>query len=488
MGAAAHIAENPTVSIALACPKCGHMEYASFTMAGKRWQCPVCAQWAVVPQDVPTETPVMLPCPGCSSELRVVRQLLGKQVRCNACGIVLTVSGDAQHLSLVAEERVAREDEGARVTPTIQCKSCGAELPLSPANVGKGAICPNCCLWIADQAPQPTVFAGSPGRTAARHAPARPSVPPPAPRQERPCPSCGAPLTPGAVFCIACGYNLTTGQRAQGPEVESATPRLCSVCGEPLAPGQPRCVKCGISVRATQLAPPLPQRRPAHWPYAAGALGLLLIFIVGGVQCVRVLHYDYRQQFRPLVAECQPIVKFSLAAEPPKEPVGKCIEQKVLVCEEDGRVCDGFTDPDVRPFLPRKVSEVRTIVFLRKAAVKAKTSVSEWNADASGGTAKLPEPLVQPQQVYCWICAVDCASKSVVAEDLLVLEAPSQQQDVLAMAFSGGTGPVAASVANWIQQHTLDAGEARSAASSKPAPIPRPVDSAEGKKQDTSTP
>lgn len=475
--------------IALACPRCGRMEYASSTMAGKRWQCPACGQSAMVPQDTPTENPVMLLCPGCDSELRVVQQLLGKQVRCNTCGMVLTVSGDSWHLFLVRGESVARppdaipapsppyspatssgmESQGPSVSPMVRCKGCGVGLHLMPEHVSKGARCPKCGLWIVEQAPVQTTRGDSPRQAAPSPAPASQSIPRPPRRPPKPCPSCGALLSPSAMLCVACGYNLQTGQRVQGADIESTTPRTCSVCGTPLAPGQPRCVKCGISVRATEVEVPRPKPKRPSWPYAAGAAGLLLMFVVVGVQCVRVLRYDYRQQFRPLVAECQPIAKFSLPAEPPKEPVGKCIEGKVLVCEEDGRVCDGFTDPDLRPFLPRKMSEVRSIVFLRKALVKAKTSVSDWNADAPAGAAKLPEPIVQPHEVHCWICVVDCASKSLVAEDFFVIAPPSQQQDVLSLAFSGGTGPVAASITNWIQQRLLGPGEVSSPPSFKPA-------------------
>lgn len=487
--------------IALACPKCGRMEFASSTMAGKRWQCPACGQSAMVPQDTPTENPVMLLCPGCGSELRVVQQLLGKQVRCNTCGMVLTVSGDSRHLLLVGEKSIAppadaipspsrwhsgatpsgMECEEPTLSPIVRCEGCGVGLQLTPEQVGKGARCPKCGhMWIVEQVPVHTACGGSPILTARSQPPPVQSGPRPARRPAKPCPSCGAPLTPSAILCVACGYNLKTGEQVQGAEIESTAPRPCSVCGALLAPGQPRCVKCGVSVRATEVAAPRPKPKRPSWPYAAGAAGLLLMFVVVGVQCVRVLRYDYRQQFRPLVAECQPIVKFSLPAEPPTEPVGKCVEGKVLVCEEDGRVCDGFTDPDLRPFLPRKMSEVRSIVFLRKALVKAKTSVSDWNADAPAGAAKLPEPIVQPHEVHCWICVVDCASKSPVAEDFFVIAPPSQQQDVLSLAFSGGTGPVAASITNWIQQRLLAPGEVRWAPSSKPAeptPIPEPANS-----------
>jgi hypothetical protein len=53
-----------------------------------------------------------------------------------------------------------------------------------------------------------------------------PSEPPvePAPQPdgiEAKCPSCSAPLAPGAVLCVNCGYNLKTGKKLSAVVVET---------------------------------------------------------------------------------------------------------------------------------------------------------------------------------------------------------------------------------------------------------------------------
>ena len=484
--------------ISLACPRCGRVEYASSAMAGKLWHCPACGQSAMVPPDIPAETPVMLPCPRCGSELRVGQQLLGKQVRCNACGMVLTVSGDPRQLLLVGEESVARpanaipapppsssratsdgvQREAETASAMVCCDRCGVGLQLGPEHAGKGVRCPKCgYLWVVQEAPAQTTRGGSPAPAAPSPAPPSRSSPKAAAQLGKPCPSCGAPLPPGAILCVACRYNLRTGQQVQGANVESAAFRPCSVCGAMLQPGQRICLKCGISVSATQVSAPRPRPRQARWPYAAGIVALVLTFVVAGVQCVRVLTYDYRQQFAPLLAECRPIAKFSLSVDSAKARevrVGKCVEGKVLVCEEDGRICDGFTDPDLRSFLPRKASELGSVLFLRKSPAKVQPYVSKSEADAGLDPLKDHKPIAEAYQVFCQICVVNCRLKSVVAEDILVIPAPSQQS-LLELAFSGGTGPVATSVADWIQQRLLAPGEVVLPHSPSPAAPPSPL-------------
>jgi len=43
-----------------------------------------------------------------------------------------------------------------------------------------------------------------------------------------PCPNCSAPLTPGAVLCTGCGYNLKSGKKLKGAAARSATAEKAS--------------------------------------------------------------------------------------------------------------------------------------------------------------------------------------------------------------------------------------------------------------------
>ena len=93
--------------------------YCASESAGKAARCPLCGQRISVPQDsqAGNDNPVTLPCPRCNNPLRLVRQLYGKRVRCNACGNVLMVSGDPRQLSLVGGNAVARPGAAAAVQP-----------------------------------------------------------------------------------------------------------------------------------------------------------------------------------------------------------------------------------------------------------------------------------------------------------------------------------------------------------------------------------
>jgi uncharacterized Zn finger protein (UPF0148 family) len=65
----------------------------------------------------------------------------------------------------------------------------------------------------------------------------------PTPTPEQRCPDCRAPLTPGAVLCVACGYDLKEGRKLETvrePEAPEAgpphAPHVAEEVREPAAP------------------------------------------------------------------------------------------------------------------------------------------------------------------------------------------------------------------------------------------------------------
>ena len=82
--------------------------------------------------------------------------------------------------------------------PKFACPSCGKQYRWKPELAGRSAKCP-CGAKVV--VPQTMAAASAPAPT-----------PEPAKRANA-CPSCGKSLEAGAVLCIACGYNLKTGQK-----------------------------------------------------------------------------------------------------------------------------------------------------------------------------------------------------------------------------------------------------------------------------------
>jgi hypothetical protein len=84
------------------------------------------------------------------------------------------------------------------------CPQCQQHIACGPEYFGRQIACPACGGQMQVPNPNPP-------------APSTPLVPrPPAPPQAGAgCPSCGAPIAPGAVLCTACGFNLQTGQKLQ---------------------------------------------------------------------------------------------------------------------------------------------------------------------------------------------------------------------------------------------------------------------------------
>ena len=113
--------------------------------------------------------------------------------------------------------------------PKFICPACGKQYRWKPELAGRSAKC--ACggkLVVPAEppganntlAPTPSPVAASvrsPDALAASvktgPAPATPPLPPRPVAGGTACPSCKASLAPGAVLCVACGYNLKTGKK-----------------------------------------------------------------------------------------------------------------------------------------------------------------------------------------------------------------------------------------------------------------------------------
>jgi predicted amidophosphoribosyltransferase len=63
-------------------------------------------------------------------------------------------------------------------------------------------------------------------------------------RQER-CPSCHAPLRPGAPFCGQCGFDLPPDEPGAKPR-----PEKCPFCAAPVEGWEPTCEQCGLDLES----------------------------------------------------------------------------------------------------------------------------------------------------------------------------------------------------------------------------------------------
>jgi len=79
----------------------------------------------------------------------------------------------------------------------FNCPSCGRTLNVKDEYAGKKARCPGCKEALT------VPFAPEAAEAAAAQPAAAASA----------CPSCGGTLADGAVFCVACGYDLRTGKQ-----------------------------------------------------------------------------------------------------------------------------------------------------------------------------------------------------------------------------------------------------------------------------------
>lgn len=364
----------------------------------------------------------------------------------------------------------------------VHCSHCKAGFQAKDEHAGKRAKCPKCGqVLVIGGGGGPAPMAQKPAAKAAASAPAAapsashpPSAVPAKPEPALPagvaagptCPSCGAAMAEKAVLCIACGFNRSTGQKVAraGAAVETddaaapAAPGCCSACGATMAPGTTVCLRCGVDNRAVESQLRRAPRRSGPTRVHIVALSaFFVLFALVGFQCTRMLFHNYGAQFAALINEHKALAKFDSSLETKSDKEQAAVPHfpdKVLVCGEDGQVCAGFTDPGDKPYLARKPSEVRTILFVRQTDVKVTIAAGPVPIVVPGGAGV---PTATGIRVVCQVCIVDCGSKSVLGDDTLHVDpiGPAGSTDVTA---SEGRGPVGRELAEWIERHVALSG------------------------------
>lgn len=94
--------------------------------------------------------------------------------------------------------------------PKFACPYCGKLYRWKPEMAGRSAKCAcGAKLVVPAEAPKSVAV----------------PVAPPAPvASQSTCPGCGAALSPGAVLCVNCGFNLKTGKKLAAVVVETEEP------------------------------------------------------------------------------------------------------------------------------------------------------------------------------------------------------------------------------------------------------------------------
>jgi uncharacterized paraquat-inducible protein A len=132
---------------------------------------------------------------GCGKRLKAAEQHAGKRAKCNGCGQIVSIPGAKSAVpapvAAVAQKRSAPSTPTAKAVATAVPKA----VPAASANH----------LDDFFQAEVPTALPANSLTSSATTTPARQGV--------KSCPGCNQILSPTAVICINCGYNLNTGQK-----------------------------------------------------------------------------------------------------------------------------------------------------------------------------------------------------------------------------------------------------------------------------------
>ncbi|MBV9125241.1 MAG: protein kinase [Planctomycetes bacterium] len=147
--------------------------------------------------------PQILRCPHCSRNIQVADNAAGKQVRCPLCKKIFTAP------SAIAGEPVVAAAGAGRSQTAGAAGAAVAARPSTSAPASTTTVPPE-------------------------------DLAPPSPTE---CPACKAPLLPGAIACMDCGYLL---QAEAGVEPEGP-PNLCTnpACGVANSPKDRVCQRCG---------------------------------------------------------------------------------------------------------------------------------------------------------------------------------------------------------------------------------------------------
>lgn len=129
-----------------------------------------------------------------------------------------------------------------------KCGHCQKPLQVPESAGGKPVRCPHCKkVFVAHNGPAPAAAVPAPRpvvtpQARAEVAPASTSAPVRA-ADSGDCPACHAPLLPGAIACMDCGYLV----HAAGDGSAEAAPNLCTnpACGVANAPRDRICQRCG---------------------------------------------------------------------------------------------------------------------------------------------------------------------------------------------------------------------------------------------------
>ena len=145
-------------------------------------------------------------CAGCGKSIKVPAAAAGRRAKCPACGEVFVVPGDAGNGG--GDSGHAGQPAGDPIA--FACDTCGARIKVRPALAGKRVKCPKCTSAATVPATGDEPSSGLDELAALEQAGSAVQTPQ-AVATAIPCKHCGAPLSPGAKTCIACGQSQRGG-------------------------------------------------------------------------------------------------------------------------------------------------------------------------------------------------------------------------------------------------------------------------------------
>ncbi|MGD9637326.1 MAG: hypothetical protein AB7G28_21890 [Pirellulales bacterium] len=152
---------------------------------------------------------IQFACPKCARGYRVKDELAGKSAKCGQCGHKMSIPAAATKAvaasTLSAAKSASPQSKSVAAKPTAAAatskptaaKSLAANVAATPAAKAK-PVAPKAdagtSSWLDEELET--------ARVAAKAKPVAPPRP-----SDASCPSCNAPVTPGAVICVKCGYD-----------------------------------------------------------------------------------------------------------------------------------------------------------------------------------------------------------------------------------------------------------------------------------------